>query len=146
MLLDINSFEPRLTQKEATMKTHHTVALALLAGAALGAAAIQTLHAQAAPKAYVVAQNVVKDEAGYMKDFAPSMSKAIEAAGGKYLVRGGKVISMHGAAPTSRVVLLQFDSVDKAQAWANAAATKELFDTGEKYATLNDYIVEGVSQ
>ena len=71
----------------------------------------QTLHAQAAPKAYVVAQNVVKDEAGYMKDFAPSMSKAIEAAGGKYLVRGGKTISMHGAAPTSRVVILQFDSV-----------------------------------
>lgn len=110
-----------------------------------GAAAIQTLHAQAAPKAYVVAQNVVKDEARYMKDFAPSMSKAIEAAGGKYLVRGGKTISMHGAAPASRVVILQFDSVDKAQAWANAAATKALFATGEKYATLNDYIVEGDS-
>jgi uncharacterized protein (DUF1330 family) len=121
------------------MRTQYTVALALLAGAALGAAAIQTLHAQAAPKAYVVAQNV-------MKDFAPSMSKAIEAAGGKYLVRGGKTISMHGAAPVSRVVILQFDSVDKAQAWANAAATKELFETGEKYATLNDYIVEGASQ
>ena len=96
-------------------------------------------------KAYVVAQNVVKDEARYMKDFAPSMSKAIEAAGGKYLVRGGKTISMHGAAPASRVVILQFDSVDKAQAWANAAATKALFATGEKYATLNDYIVEGDS-
>ena len=106
------------------MRTQYTVALALLAGAALGAAAIQTLHAQAVPKAYVVAQNVIKDEAGYMKDFAPSMSKAIEAAGGKYLVRGGKTISMHGAAPVSRVVILQFDSVDKAQAWVNTAATK----------------------
>jgi antibiotic biosynthesis monooxygenase (ABM) superfamily enzyme len=46
---------------------------------------------------------------------------------------------MHGAAPASRVVILQFDSVDKAQAWANAAATKALFATGEKYATLSDY-------
>ena len=128
------------------MRTQYTVTLALLAGAALGAAAIQTLHAQAAPKAYVIAQNVVKDEAGYMKDFAPSMSKAIEAAGGKYLVRGGKTISMHGAVPASRVVILQFDSVDKAQAWADAAATKALFATGEKYATLSDYMVEGVSQ
>ena len=63
------------------MRTQYTVALALLAGAALGAAAIQTLHAQAAPKAYVVAPNVVKDEAGYMKDCAPSTSKAIEGAG-----------------------------------------------------------------
>jgi uncharacterized protein (DUF1330 family) len=118
------------------------VALALLAGAALGATANRTLHAQAAPKAYVVAQNVVKGEAGYMKDFAPSMSKAIEAAGGKYLVRGGKTIPMHGATPASRVVILQIDSVDKAQAWANATGTKALFATGEKYATLNDYIVE----
>jgi hypothetical protein len=48
------------------MRTQYTVALALLAGAALAAVAIQTLRAQAAPKAYVVAQNVVKDEAGYM--------------------------------------------------------------------------------
>jgi hypothetical protein len=63
------------------MRTQYAVALALLAGVALGAAAIQTLHAQAAPKAYVVAQNVVKDEAGYMRDFAPSMSKSNRDSG-----------------------------------------------------------------
>ena len=60
--------------------------------------------------------------------------------------QGGKTISIHGAAPASRVVILQFDSVDKAQAWANAEATKALFATGEKYATFNDYIVEDASQ
>lgn len=34
----------------------------------------------------------------------------------------------------------------KAQAWANAPATKAAFAIGEKSATLHDYIVEGVSQ
>jgi uncharacterized protein (DUF1330 family) len=33
-------------------------------------------------------------------------------------VRGGKSISMHGAPPASRVVVVQFESIDKAQAWA----------------------------
>src|SRR5260370_42655092 len=37
-------------------KTSYTVALSVLAGAALGAAAIQGLHAQAKPPAYAVAE------------------------------------------------------------------------------------------
>jgi len=64
------------------------------------------------------------------------LASAVDHAGD-----GGRRVPL----PASRVVILQFDSVDKAQAWANAAATKALFATGEKYATLNDYIVEGDS-
>jgi len=39
-------------------------------------------------------------------------------------------------------VVLQFESLDKAQAWANAPATKAIFAIGEKYATLHDYAVD----
>jgi uncharacterized protein (DUF1330 family) len=127
------------------MNRHITLGLALIAGAALGAAAVQTLHAQAKPMAYIIAENIVNDEAGYTKDFAPAISKAIADAGGKYLARGGKTIGIHGAPPAPRVVVLQFESLDKAQAWANSPATKAIFATGEKYATLHDYAVEGVS-
>ena len=38
------------------MKTRYTVALSILAGVAVGAAAVQALHAQAKPPAYVVAE------------------------------------------------------------------------------------------
>jgi hypothetical protein len=38
------------------MKTCYTVVLSLLAGAAVGAAAVQGLHAQAKPKAYQVTE------------------------------------------------------------------------------------------
>jgi uncharacterized protein (DUF1330 family) len=41
--------------------------------------------------------------------------------------------------------ILQFESFDKAQAWANSPATKTAFAIGEKYSTLNDYAVESVS-
>jgi hypothetical protein len=38
------------------MKTRYTVALSILAGVAVGAAAVQALHAQAKLPAYVVAE------------------------------------------------------------------------------------------
>jgi uncharacterized protein (DUF1330 family) len=126
------------------MNRHITLGLAVIGGVTIGAAAIQALHAQAKPMAYVIAENIVNDEAGYTKDFAPVISKAIADAGGKYLVRGGKTISIHGMPPAPRIVVLQFESLDKAQAWANAPGTKAIFAVGEKYATLHDYAVEGI--
>jgi hypothetical protein len=38
------------------MKTRYTVALSMLSGIAIGAVAIQGLHAQATPKAYTVTE------------------------------------------------------------------------------------------
>jgi uncharacterized protein (DUF1330 family) len=52
--------------------------------------------------------------------------------------------SIHGAAPASRVVVLQFESFDKAQVWANSTATKAAFAIGEKYATLRDFAVSRI--
>ena len=40
------------------MKTRYTVALYILAGVAVGAAAVQALHAQAKPPAYVIAEKI----------------------------------------------------------------------------------------
>jgi hypothetical protein len=53
------------------MQTKYTVALSLVVGFALGAAAIQTLRAQAKAIGYVVAEVNVKDQDGYKKDFLP---------------------------------------------------------------------------
>ena len=128
------------------MRTQYTIALSVIAGLALGAATIEVLHAQAKPKGYIIVFNTVNDREKYMNEFGPAITKSLEDAGGKYVVRGGKAIAMHGAPPTARVVVVQFDSVDKAQAWAASPDAKAAYAIGEKYATLNDFIVEGVSQ
>jgi len=47
------------------MKTHYTLTLAMLAGIAIGAAAVQSLHAQAKPPAIVVSLLEITDEAAY---------------------------------------------------------------------------------
>ena len=45
------------------MHTKSKIVLALVAGVALGAAAVQGLHAQAKPKAYLVTESEVLDQA-----------------------------------------------------------------------------------
>jgi uncharacterized protein (DUF1330 family) len=134
-----------LEVEEHTMKLRYTIGLAVLAGVAMGSTATQMLRAQAKPMGYVIAENVVKDQDAYGKEFAPVIAKTIQDAGGKFLARGGKTVGIHGTPPAPRVVILQFESFDKAQAWANSPAAKAAFAIGEKYSTLNDYAVEGVS-
>jgi Uncharacterized conserved protein len=77
--------------------------LSLLAGLAVGAAAIQVLHAQAKPAAYVVAEIDVINAAPYDKEYVPPAAKAIADGGGKYIVRGGETTSFYGD-PQSRVL------------------------------------------
>jgi uncharacterized protein (DUF1330 family) len=127
------------------MRTEYTVALSVIAGLALGVTTIEVLHAQGKPLAYAIVLNTVNDQEKYMNEFAPAITKALQDAGGKYIVRGGKSIPMHGALPAPRIVVVQFESFDKAQAWAASPAAKAAYAIGEKYATLNDFMVEGVS-
>ena len=127
------------------MRTQYTIALSVIAGLALGASAIEVLHAQAKPMAYSIALNTVNDQEKYASEIAPAIAKTIQDAGGKFLVRGGKTIPMHGTPPAQRVVVVQFQSIDQAQAWVASPATKAAFAMGEKYSTFNDFLVEGVA-
>src|SRR5438067_583292 len=53
-----------------SMKTWYTVVLSMIAGAALGSAAIQALHAQAKPPVYLVTEIDVTNPDAYAKEFA----------------------------------------------------------------------------
>jgi uncharacterized protein (DUF1330 family) len=125
------------------MDAKYMVALAMAAGIGLGAAAVEGLHAQAKRAGYVVAEINVDDREGYMKEFLPPAARAIEEAGGKYVVRGGKTVSLQGEVPPSRVVILRFESMDKAQAWYDSPARRDSQAIGDKYATFRVFLVEG---
>ena len=88
------------------MRAQYTVALSVIAGLALGAATIEVLHAQAKPMAYVIVFNTVNDREKYTNEFGPAITKSLQDAGGKYLVRGGKSIPINGAPPAARVVVV----------------------------------------
>ena len=128
------------------MKTKYTVALAVVAGFGLGAVAIESLHAQAKPPVYYIAEVDVTNQEGYVKEYVPKVQATIKASGGRILAAGGKVTPIEGAPPKPRVVVQMWDSVEKIQAWRNSKEYKENRKIGDKYAEFRSYAVEGVSQ
>jgi uncharacterized protein (DUF1330 family) len=127
------------------MKTQHGIALALLTGVGLGAAAIQGLHAQAKPPAYVIAEIDVSDQDGYAREYQSRATKPIfEEGGGKFLSRGSRTISIRGE-PPKRIVLFAFENLDRAQAAFASPGYAEAYAHGEKYAKFRIYAVEGIS-
>ena len=70
------------------MKIRYTVVLSMLAGAALGAAAIEGLHAQAKPPVYTVSEIQITNLDAYLKEFAPVAQASIRTAGGLLLLVG----------------------------------------------------------
>ena len=127
------------------MNTKIQLAFALLVGVGIGAVAVQGLHAQAKPPAFNIAEITITNEEGYTKEYVPPVLKTIQDAGGKFIVRGGKTISIGGTPPAPRITVIQFESLDKAQAWVNSSAYKAAQAIGEKYATFRGYQVEGVA-
>ena len=107
------------------MRTRYTVVLSMIAGAALGGAAIQGLHAQAKPKAYQVTELEIIDNAAW-QEFVKAVRASQQAAGGRNLrTAGGKVVAFVGD-PPKRVGLTEFDSLDQAVAYRNSPGFKEL--------------------
>ena len=126
------------------MKTQHVVALVLLTGVGLGAAAVQGLHAQARPPAYVIAEIDVANEEDFAKEYVPAGSEAVLDGGAKYLARGAKTAAFKGE-PPKRIILLMFENFEKAQATFASPAFMEAATIGEKYAKFRIYAVEGVT-
>jgi uncharacterized protein (DUF1330 family) len=128
------------------MKTRYTIALSMFAGAALGAAAIQGLHAQAKPPVYVVSEIDVTNVDAYTKEYVPLARAAIKNSGGKLLGVSQKVTMLEGAPQNSRVAINSYDSLEKAQASRNAPDYKKAREIGDKYAKFRAYVVEGLPQ
>ncbi len=129
------------------MKTNYKVAIALVAGAAIGGAAIQGLHAQAKPPAYVVIPILkINDAAAFKADVIDKATDAAMAAvGGHYVIRTQKFTRLDGN-PPERLVIIAFDSVEKAQAWENAPAVKEVTAARMKSTNSLSFIVEGYAK
>jgi len=126
------------------MKKSYLMALSLAAGAAIGAGAVATLHAQAKPPAYVVGEIDITDPEGYAKEFSPVARKALaEGPGYRALALGGKTVSIAGPPPKKRVVINVFDSVEAAVQAYSSPAFKEAKKIGDKYATFRTFVVEG---
>ena len=129
-----------------------TIGLAMLAGAALGAAGVQGLHAQAKPPIYYVAEIDVSNPEAYGTEYAPKAQAIIKSHGGRQLAIGGvggagaaKLTAFDGE-PPKRAVVQVWDSIEKIQAWRDDPQYKAAREIGNKYAKFRSYAVEGLPQ
>jgi uncharacterized protein (DUF1330 family) len=132
--------------REDSVKTNYKVAIALVAGAAIGGAAIQGLHAQAKPPVYIVSEIDVTNVDAYTKEYVPLARAAIKNSGGKLVGASQKVTMLEGAPQNSRVTINVYDSLEQAQASRSAADYKKAREIGDKYAKFRAYVVEGLPQ
>jgi uncharacterized protein (DUF1330 family) len=126
------------------MKTKYTVALSTLVGVAIGAVAMQGLHAQGAKlKAWSVGEIEPVSGATVSASYLKDARDAIANAHGRALrTVNGRVIAIEGNAP-AKVAIVEWDSADEAVAFYKSEAWKKLAPEREKaQKTLRRYVVE----
>ena len=127
------------------MKTNYKLTLAALAGISIGVAVVKANDAQQVktPPAYVIAEVDVTDPTAFQK-YADRVPETLAPYGGHYLVRGGKIQAVEGEAVT-RVVVILFDSAEKAREWYDSPAYRAIKPIRQSAAKSRIFIVEGVS-
>ncbi|MCA1554037.1 MAG: DUF1330 domain-containing protein [Chloroflexi bacterium] len=92
--------------------------------------------------AYVIVDVDVQDTEGYARyrDMAP---ESIAQYGGRYLARGGKTEVLEGEWQPKRLVILQFDSLERAKEWLNSSEYSPARKLRHQYAKSNMVVIEG---
>lgn len=65
---------------------------------------------------YVIIDVKITDPERY-QEYRILAAATLEAYGGRYLARGGKTETLEGDWDTGRIVVLEFDSIERARAW-----------------------------
>lgn len=129
------------------MRSIFKIATAMAFGLLVGGGAVQVLHAQSKPPAFVVAEIAVRDQKGYEENFLKPTLKDIADHGGKFLAGGyDKTLSILGNPPPNRVVILEFANMDTVKKWQDEGAMDMENTIGAKYASFRIYAVEGATR
>jgi len=92
--------------------------------------------------AYVIANIRVKDPEGY-KEYRKLSGPALEAHGGRFLVRGGEASLLEGDWDTGRLVVLEFPDSTKAREWWNSPDYARAREIRQRTAITDMVLVEG---
>lgn len=102
-----------------------------------------TKAAGSTSKAYYIIEIAIHDFETY-KNYPLGVEPLIKRFGGRYLVRGGEAVSMEGAAPAGRIIVLEFPDIRAAQAFANCDEYPEVAKFRHASSTARIMLVEGL--
>jgi uncharacterized protein (DUF1330 family) len=93
--------------------------------------------------AYIIVDIEITDQAGY-EEYKKLAGATVEKCGGKYIVRGGSVETLEGDWEPKRIVVLEFESVQRAKEWLNCEEYREPRKMRHRTAKTKMIIVESV--
>ena len=125
------------------MSNRFTLAIAVLAGVAIGATAVGSLKAQGKGPAYVITDFEAITNAEGFAATAKGLPASLAAGGGKLVARTDTAIALDGPVP-KRFAIFQFDSVEKAKAWYESDAGKASAKGRIDNTKSRSFIVEGI--
>jgi uncharacterized protein (DUF1330 family) len=94
--------------------------------------------------AYIIVEIEILDPIGY-EEYKNLAGASVEKYGGKYIVRGGKAEILEGNWQPKRLVVLEFESAERAKQWLNCEEYREPRKMRHRTARTNMVLIEGVA-
>ncbi len=94
--------------------------------------------------AYVIVNIEVHDPERY-EGYKQIAAPAVAAYGGRYLARGGRAELLEGEWAPKRVVVLEFDSLERAKTWLESPEYREARALRHATAHTDMVVVEGMA-
>jgi len=112
-------------------------------GIAIAVAGVAPLQAGPAPTApgYVIAEVEVTDMAK-MQEYGAQVPATLAPFNHRYVIRGGKTTALEGEPPKG-IVVIAFDSVEKARAWYESPAYSAIRPLRQAAAKSRIFVAEG---
>ena len=94
-------------------------------------------------KAYCIVYEVLHDH-GMFDEYRKQVMPAIEAYGGKFLVRGGKFTVLEGEMPFERIAVLEFPSRKAAEDWYHSPGYQKILPLRLNATRCQFIVADGV--
>ena len=129
------------------MKTNSEAVFATMVGVSVSIGAICGIAIRGqqvkTPHGYVIAEAEVTDPKA-LQNYGEKIVETLAPFNHRYIVSTSKIQALEGDPPKSRVVVIEFDSVQKAREWYDSPAYAAIRPIRQMAAKSRIFIVEGV--
>jgi len=93
--------------------------------------------------AYIIVDVEITDQQRYA-EYVASVPATLAPFGGRFIVRGGRAVNLEGAWQPKRIVVLEFDSSERARAWWDSEEYRAPKALRQSASVTSMILVEGV--
>jgi uncharacterized protein (DUF1330 family) len=128
------------------MNEYYKVAMAVIVGILVGIASARAIQVEQpkTPPGYVIAEVEVTD-LDTMQKYGAKVPETLAPFNHRYVVLSDKIQALEGAPPKGGIVIIAFDSVEKAREWYDSPAYAAIRPIRQSAAKSRIFIVEGVA-